>query len=419
MPVNHELRLESDADAVPQARHFVATHLRDLLPSDVVEDAELVTSELVTNAVLHAGTSIVVRLHPMGSTVRIEVEDGSSVTPVRPIASQGSMTGRGLALVAGLSRDLGVDRTDGGKIVWCVLPAPNGAARPQVPGVGTRTDPELRGEIFATGGVDHLVDERFTVRLGDVPTDLLLAAKEHMDNLGREFALAATGASSGESAQLPADMASMVETLLSRFAIARQAIKAQALAAAARGDERTTLTLRLPIAAAEAGEAYLRALDQADAYARSARILTLETPPQHRAFRRWYVEAIADQLRSIISGVPAKPPETFEQHLLRELDQVSAAQAEAEALASRLAHLQQLTAELTGVSEADDIAEVMVGHAADAFGAQFAALYVLEGKELVAIRLRGANAVRQDLWGRVSHWMPTCPSVRRCARPRP
>ncbi len=414
MAVDHELRLESDADMVPQARRFVAMHLRDLLPAEVVDDAELVTSELVTNAVLHAGTSIVVRLHPMASTVRIEVEDGSSVTPVRPIASPGSMTGRGLALVEGLSRELGVNRTENGKIVWCVLPAPDGAARPPAPGSGVKTDPELRGEIFATGEVDHPGDGRFTVRLGDVPTDLLLAAKEHMDNLGREFALAANGASSGESAQLPADMANMVETLLNRFAIARQAIKAQALAAAARGDERTTLTLHLPLAAAEAGEAYLRALDQADAYARSARILTLETPPQHRAFRRWYVEAIADQLRSIISGIPAKHPKTFEQHLLRELDQVSAAQAEAEALASRLAHLQQLTAELTGVSESDDIAEVMVGHAADAFGARFAALYVLEGKELVAIRLRGANAVRQDLWGRVplDADLPICEAVR-------
>ena len=136
MAVDHELRLESDADMVPQARRFVAMHLRDLLPAEVVDDAELVTSELVTNAVLHAGTSIVVRLHPMASTVRIEVEDGSSVTPVRPIASPGSMTGRGLALVEGLSRELGVNRTENGKIVWCVLPAPDGAARPPAPGVG-------------------------------------------------------------------------------------------------------------------------------------------------------------------------------------------------------------------------------------------------------------------------------------------
>ncbi len=414
MRVDHELRLDSDADKVPEARHFVATALQDVFPADVVADAELVASELVTNAVLHAGTDIVVRLRTTGSTVRIEVEDGSSVTPVRPIASTQSMTGRGLALVAGLSRELGVDRTDGGKIVWCVLPGTNGARGSEVAADGACAAAAMNGSIFAPHDTDLTHEDRYTVRLGDVPTDLLLAAKEHMDNLGREFALAAVGASSGESAQLPVDMASMVETLLNRFALARQAIKAQALAAAVRGDDRTTLTLQLPLTAAAAGEAYLRALDQADAYARSARILTLETPPQHRAFRRWYVEAIADQLRSVVSGEPAREPETFEQHLLRELDQVSAAQSEAEALASRLSHLQQLTAELTGVSEADDIAEVMVGHAADAFGAMFAALYVLEGKDLVAIRLRGTASGREELWGRIplDADLPICEAVR-------
>src|SRR3954470_19901439 len=101
--VERELRLDSDADTVPVARRFVAAELRDSLPPDVVADAEVVVSELVTNAILHAGTDIVVRLQVEPPTVRIEVEDLSHVTPVRPIASAQSMTGRGLALVEGLA----------------------------------------------------------------------------------------------------------------------------------------------------------------------------------------------------------------------------------------------------------------------------------------------------------------------------
>ena len=412
--VERELRLVSDADTVPVARRFVASELYDVLPPDVVADAELVVSELVTNAILHAGTDIVVRLRIEPPTVRIEVEDLSQVTPVRPIASAQSMTGRGLALVEGLAAELGVDRTPGGKVVWCVLPAIAGHRA-----AGLVVDHRMANDLVETiidnwdTAHGHLPDPVFTVSLGDVPTDLLLAAKEHMDNLGREFALAASGASTGETAEMPADMAIMVDTVLNRFSGPRHAIKIQALAAASRGEKRTTLTLSLPLSAVSAAEAYLRALDQADAYARSARILTLETPPQHRAFRRWYVETIIEQLKFAATGGVPKIQETFEQHLLREVDTVSAAQAQAEALASRLAHLQQLTSELTAVTTPGEIADIMVGHAADAFGARFAALYVRDGEVLQTIRARGNEADR-NTWTRVplDAELPICEAFR-------
>ena len=69
-----------------------------------------------------------------------------------------------------------------------------------------------------------------------------------------------------------------------------------------RGEQRTSLTLQLPLSAAEAAEAYLAALDEADTYSRAARLLTLETPPDHKLFRRWYVEAVVRQLRDLAAG---------------------------------------------------------------------------------------------------------------------
>jgi GAF domain-containing protein/anti-sigma regulatory factor (Ser/Thr protein kinase) len=414
--VDHELRLPSDTETVPLARHFVTTKLGGLLPAEVVADAEVAVSELVTNAVLHAGTQVVVRLHVTSASVRIEVEDDSHVTPIRPITSAQSMTGRGLALVERLSRELGVDRTKTGKVVWCVLPC-DAAKTARRQHTQDLVEDELVGAILDTWEPSgHTRNEPvFTVSLGDVPTDLLLAAEEHMDNLGREFALAATGASSGEATAMPADMATMVDTVLHEFSGPRQAIKVQALAAADRREERTTLTLNLPLSAIRGAEAYLEALDRADAYARGARILTLETPPQHRAFRRWYLETIVEQLQYAATGGIPKIQETFEQYLLRALDQVSAAQAEAEGLASRLGHLQQLTAELTAVSEVDDIASIMVGHAADAFGAQYAALYVRDDDELTAVRTRGTPDAFDELWRRVrlDAALPICEAVRR------
>ena len=416
--MERELRLDSDADTVPQARRFVATQLAGELPADVVADAELAVSELVTNAILHAGTTIVVRLRTMPPSVRIEVEDLSPVTPVRPITSAQSMTGRGLALVEGLASEVGVDRTSTGKVVWCVLPAES-ADETESSSVDQQVEDVLIDAILDswtqdTANKGEEPESVFTVSLGDVPTELLLAAKEHMDNLGREFALAASGAATGEASEMPADMATMVDTVLHRFSGPRHAIKVQALAAARRGEKRTTLTLSLPLSAIDAGQAYLRALDQADAYARSAKILTLETPPQHRAFRRWYVEMIMEQLRYAETGGIPKIQQTFEQRLLLELDTVSAAQAQAEALASRLEHLQQLTFELTGISSAGDIGRIVVERAAEAFGARFAALYQRDGEELEVVSARGSNPRSHRRWTRVSldQELPICEAVR-------
>ena len=79
-------------------------------------------------------------------------------------------------------------------------------------------------------------------------------------------------------------------------------MKRQAIAAANRGERRTNLTVTLSLSAVEPGEDYLKALDIADSYARDARLLTLETPPQHRVFRQWYVTALVDQVRRAAGG---------------------------------------------------------------------------------------------------------------------
>jgi hypothetical protein len=92
------------------------------------------------------------------------------------------------------------------------------------------------------------------VVLGDVPTDLLLAAKSHVDNLVREFTFAVSGAQSGLTDAVPPHLSALIDAVVSRFAEARQAIKRQALAAATLGLSHVSLTLSLPADAADAGE---------------------------------------------------------------------------------------------------------------------------------------------------------------------
>lgn len=84
--------------------------------------AELLTSELVTNLVVHVGApgELVVRMQ--GDNVRIEVTDHRAGVPVLPGRPATATGGRGLAIVDAVSDAWGVDRrTDDGKTVWFEL----------------------------------------------------------------------------------------------------------------------------------------------------------------------------------------------------------------------------------------------------------------------------------------------------------
>lgn len=297
---------------VSQVRAFVAGELRRLGRTGLTDDALLVVSELAANAILHAGGIAAVAVVDHGEAVRVEVHDRTRVSPVMPRQSAEAMTGRGLRLVAAVSAGWGAEPTDEGKVVWADLSEDHRAS-------SFRAE-----ELLEFWNEEWLGDERPVVRhpvsLGDVPTSLLLSAKAHVDNLVREFTLAARGAETNVSGQVPPHLASLIQTVATRFSEARQSIKRQALAAASEGRTRVRLELHLPASAADAGEAYLRALDEADAYCHAARLLTVETPPQHRLFRQWYVGQLVAQLRAAEAGLPPPPPQPFEDRLLQEFD---------------------------------------------------------------------------------------------------
>jgi GAF domain-containing protein/anti-sigma regulatory factor (Ser/Thr protein kinase) len=366
VPTEPDLLVVGDErDAVARARRFAIERALSAGHAELAADVELVTSELVTNGLLHAGPPIELRVDATDGGVRVEVVDTSAAAPLRALATPDAMTGRGLALVEALSSRWGAEQRTGGKAIWCEL-TPDGATADARDGA--------EAALLEQWDLEEADDEvRYVVRLGDVPTDLLLAAKAHVDNLVREFALAASG-----STRVPPSLADLVDNVVHRFAAARQAIRRQALEAAARGDERTELVLRLPASAAAAGEAYLAALDQADAYARAARLLTLETPPQHRAFRHWYVESLVDQLRPLAAGETPPPPQTFEQRLLDEVRVVAAAQRASD----RAARLHAVAAALAGATTPLDVANVAVAEGVAVLGADRGALILRSGEDV-------------------------------------
>ncbi|MFJ6661964.1 SpoIIE family protein phosphatase [Streptomyces sp. NPDC091377] len=134
--------------SVASARSFVRDTLQGWGFADIVDDAVVLTSELVTNAVVHAGTAADVLCLRSDDGVRIEVADRY---PEREIALQGSAAsmgnldregGRGLQLCAALARRWGVDYTPTHKQVWFHLDLPQRA-------VGTRTaGPSLPAELL-------------------------------------------------------------------------------------------------------------------------------------------------------------------------------------------------------------------------------------------------------------------------------
>jgi anti-sigma regulatory factor (Ser/Thr protein kinase) len=102
-----------------EARRFVTTTLAQWSTApDGAEVVELLTSELVTNAVLHARTSITLRVRRNGSAVRVEVVDTSPALPTARLYSEDAVTGRGLQLVESLARAWGVEPGQGTKTLW-------------------------------------------------------------------------------------------------------------------------------------------------------------------------------------------------------------------------------------------------------------------------------------------------------------
>jgi anti-sigma regulatory factor (Ser/Thr protein kinase) len=105
--------------------------------TQLIDDAELVASELTANAVLHgqagACNCFDVRLKPGHQRLRIEVADTSSSLPRQKAPGSVAETGRGLLLVEAVCRRWGVVReTPGGKTVWAELAT--GALREGQPG---------------------------------------------------------------------------------------------------------------------------------------------------------------------------------------------------------------------------------------------------------------------------------------------
>lgn len=115
-------RLAAEVQSAGSARRFVETTLEEWDCADSLEIVKLLVSELVTNAVLHAGSDaeVVVQLTP--TVLHVEVIDDSPVMPVLREPGSSDTSGRGLALVDNFASAWGTRPLIHGKSVWFEVP---------------------------------------------------------------------------------------------------------------------------------------------------------------------------------------------------------------------------------------------------------------------------------------------------------
>jgi anti-sigma regulatory factor (Ser/Thr protein kinase) len=150
---------------VRRETEFTSTELR--------YDAELLTSELVSNALVHAGTPIEVAVALGAHGVVVAVTDGSDQAPVARHYGNPASTGRGVQLLEELSDEWGVIPTAHGKTVWFRI------------GEGPETPAERppRAALPRTGA------DVFMVELVGLPRELYVRWQEQAEALLRDFLL--------------------------------------------------------------------------------------------------------------------------------------------------------------------------------------------------------------------------------------
>ncbi|MGI9080113.1 MAG: ATP-binding protein [Acidimicrobiales bacterium] len=113
--------------AEPASAAAARRHIREFLDAwdaaDFEDTAVLLTSELVTNALLHARSAAELHVRLADGLLRVGVTDATPATPVRKRYGKEAATGRGLLLIETLASAWGTEPVDGGKVVWFELGA--------------------------------------------------------------------------------------------------------------------------------------------------------------------------------------------------------------------------------------------------------------------------------------------------------
>lgn len=292
-------RLLAHPSSVATARKMVRAVLRDARREDLVETAQLLVSEVVTNALVHAGTPIDFHASVGDAGLRVEVTDGSTQPPVPRAYSTTAGTGRGLRLLHQLVDRWGTTAHEDGKTVWFEMDS--GARLDEIAsGPASDADAAVSSPGAPRGDVIDVV-------LLNVPLLLHTAWQEHAEELLREYLLVSLDADDPTDAlEAHAAASNAISLLHQHLPEPHLGDDPEELMAHAvePGVSSPRELLRVPRSSVSHFEALDVALDSALALADSGAFLTPPIQPELRDLRRWLCGEVSRQ-------VDGQPPTTW------------------------------------------------------------------------------------------------------------
>ena len=301
--MERSVSLSSDARSAREARRLFREIVAPLGKDPWLDPGELAVSEVVTNAFLHAHTEIELSVTVYPGEVCVEVRDESPTLPIARDYDDQASTGRGLGLVAAVSRDHGIESLGPhGKIIWFCIGDP----------VPDERSPE---DLLDAWSIDEWPEavgpgDCTTIVLRGMPPTLWLSARQHHDALLRELALYATQHPVGvDFVEVDRARASISVPLARAVDEAHAAGRTKPILPPGHpsplpwAPEELDLELSISRDDASAYLALPDALDLAERLAVTGELLVRPGLPEIIAVRNWACEQIVAQL----AGAPPRP----------------------------------------------------------------------------------------------------------------
>ena len=277
--------------SVATARKVVRDVLTVAEREDLLETAQLLVSEIVTNALVHAGTPIDFPASVGDAGLRVEVTDGSTQAPSPRSYAAMAGTGRGLRLLQQLVDHWGTLARPNGKTVWFELDSGSRlddlASSPAPGAVDADSTPVASGE--------DVVD----VVLLNLPLLLHAAWQQHAEELLREYLLVSLDADDPtEALEAHAAVSDAMSLLHEHIPEPQLGEDPEELMADAvePGVSSRREVLHLPSTSVHHFRVLDQAMDAALALADSGAFLTPPIQPELRELRRWLCREVARQV---------------------------------------------------------------------------------------------------------------------------
>lgn len=296
--IRRQSRLPASRTSAGLARAELRRLLEEAGHQEWLDRAELALSEVVTNALVHAGGEVDLELCVDDDRLRVEVGDGSPHVPAPRDYAPLAGTGRGLHIVDELVDAWDVQPRSPGKVVWFELRSPTSSGR----------DPEEAQALDPAGPEgDPPASRADTVRveLRNFPLLMHAAWQEHASSLLRERLLFGDDPEEDGRALLAhASASDAMNLLFEQVPRLPQAESPDAIMVTATEPRVSVdrLEVEMPASSVSHFETLEALLTEASSLADAGELLVPPTQPEIRAFRRWVCAQVRRQ-----TSVEAEP----------------------------------------------------------------------------------------------------------------